>query len=167
MILSSGTWDIFWCQILQGTGMAFVFVPLTTITMEMIPREETGYATSLYSVMRNIGSSVGISFVTTWLARRSQVHQAMLVAHVTPYDEPFRMALRQAHGVMMGAGSDATTANAQGMEMIYRTVQQQASLLSFVETFRILGVLFLLCIGVVLIMKKPEGKRSGERVMEH
>ena len=91
----------------------------------------------------------------------------MLVAHVTPYDEPFHMLLGQARGLMMGGGSDATTANAQGMAIIYRTVQQQASLLSFVETFRILGVLFLLCIGVVLIMKKPEGERSGERVMEH
>ncbi len=167
MSLNSGTWDIFSYQILQGVGMAFVFVPLTTITMEMIPREETGYATSLYSVMRNIGSSVGISFVTTWLARRSQVHQAMLVANVTPYNEPFRLLLGQTRGLMMGGGSDATTANAQGLAMIYRTVQQQASLLSFVETFRILGVLFLLCIGVVLIMKKPEGKRAMNGVVEH
>ena len=57
--------------------------------------------------------------------------------------------------------------NAQGLAAIYNMVKQQASLLSFVETFRILGVLFPLCILVVFIMKKPEGERSGERVMEH
>ena len=53
--------------------MAFLFVPLTTLTMGPIPQEETGYATSLFSVMRNIGSSMGISFVTTWVIRRSRV----------------------------------------------------------------------------------------------
>src|SRR5271157_1488780 len=84
MNLQSGTLDILWHQVTQGMGMAFVFVPLTTLTMALIPRAETGYATSLYSVMRNIGSSMGVSFVTTWLARRSQVHQGILVAHVTP-----------------------------------------------------------------------------------
>lgn len=68
MSLLSGTWDIFWYQVTQGGGMAFVFIPLTTLTISPIPREATGYATTLYSVMRNIGSSVGISFVTTCVA---------------------------------------------------------------------------------------------------
>src|ERR1019366_6982193 len=86
MSLESGTWDILMHQINQGAGMAFVFVPLTVATMDPIPKAETGYATSLYSVMRNIGSSIGISFVTTWVARRSQFHQSILVGHVTPYD---------------------------------------------------------------------------------
>jgi len=57
--------------------------PLTTLTMDPIPKRETGYATALYSVMRNIGSSVGISFVTTWLERRAQFNQTVLAAHVT------------------------------------------------------------------------------------
>lgn len=63
--------------------MAFLFVPLTTLTMSPIPKEETGYATSLYSVMRNIGSSMGISFVTTSVARRSQFHQDVLSSHLS------------------------------------------------------------------------------------
>jgi DHA2 family multidrug resistance protein len=63
MSLQSGTWDILLHQINQGAGMAFVFVPLTTLTMDPIRKAQTGYATSLYSVMRNIGSSIGISFV--------------------------------------------------------------------------------------------------------
>jgi DHA2 family multidrug resistance protein len=166
MNLDSGTWDIFWYQILQGLGMGFVFVPLTTITMEMIPREDIGYATSLYSVMRNIGSSVGISFVTTWLARRAQVHQAMLVAHITPYDQQFRTLLGETRGLMMQGGSDASTANLQSMSAIYNLVQRQASLLSFAETFRVMGVLFLLCILAVFVMKKPVHKRSIDAVAD-
>jgi DHA2 family multidrug resistance protein len=166
MNLDSGTWDIFWYKMLQGLGMGFVFVPLTTITMEMIPREDIGYATSLYSVMRNVGSSVGISFVTTWLARRAQVHQAMLVAHVTPYDQQFRTLLGETRGMMTQGGSDASTANLQSMSAIYNLVQRQASLLSFAETFRVMGVLFLLCIVAVFIMKKPIHKRSVDAVAD-
>ena len=56
--------------------MALVFVPLTTVAMDPIPLESMGYATSIYSLMRNVGSSIGISFVTTMLARRAQFHQA-------------------------------------------------------------------------------------------
>jgi DHA2 family multidrug resistance protein len=154
MNLNSGTWDIFWYQVIQGAAMSCVFVPLTTLTMEPIPREETGYATSLYSVMRNIGSSVGISFVTTFVARRSQYHQAMLVSHVTPYDQPFRSFLGQTKDLMARGGSDPSTAARQGMAAIYQMLQQQASLLSFVEAFKIMSILFLACVSLVFFMRK-------------
>ena len=109
MNLDSGTWDLFWYQINQGIGMSLVFVPLTTLTMDPIPRQETGYATSLYSVMRNIGSSMGISFVTTLIARRSQFHQSVLAAHVTPYDLPLPQTLRQAQSLFFNGGRDWST----------------------------------------------------------
>jgi DHA2 family multidrug resistance protein len=119
MNLESGTWDIFWHQINQGVGMAFVFVPLTTITMDPIPKQETGYATSLYSVMRNIGSSVGISFVTTWLARRSQFHQSVLVSKITPYNNAMQSAESGARELFLGQGSPHSLATQQGLAEIY------------------------------------------------
>ena len=85
--------------------MAFIFIPLTILTMESIPKAETGYATSLYSVVRNIGSSVGISFITTWVARRSQFHQSVLVAHVTPYDMQSRGVSGAGKGIPIPPGS--------------------------------------------------------------
>jgi len=88
------------------------------------------------------------------------------VAHVTPYDQPFRSLLGEARGLMMQSGSDRHTAGLQGMATIYHVVQQQASLMSFVATFRILGVLFLLCILVVFVMKKPEHKRTMNSAVE-
>jgi DHA2 family multidrug resistance protein len=162
MTLDSGTWDIFLHQINQGLGMAFVFVPLTTLTMDPIPKQETGYATSLYSVMRNIGSSVGISFVTTFIARRSQFHQDILAAHATPYNEAFRQLQRQAQGVFIQGGADSTTAGRQALAAVYRIVQRQAALLSFVETFRIMAILFLFCMLLILLMRRPKHQRGGE-----
>ena len=154
MDLQSGTWDIFLHQINQGVGMAFVFVPLTTLTMDPIPKPETGYATSLYSVMRNIGSSMGVSFVTTFVARRPQFHQSVLAAHVTPYSLPAQQFLGQVSGALARSGSDRSTAGLQSMAVLYRTLEQQASLLSFVEAFRVMGILFLAIVPLVLVMRK-------------
>ncbi len=161
MNLQSGTWDIFWQQVIQGSGMAFIFVPLTTITMDPIPQEAMGYATSLYSVTRNIGASVGVSFVTTWLARRSQYHQTVLAAHATPYDLSFRLGLQQATALLMQQGRDAATAGQQALGMIYGAILRQASLLSFLEVFRIMGYTFLACTALVLLMRRPHHARHA------
>ncbi|MGA8581287.1 MAG: MFS transporter, partial [Bryobacteraceae bacterium] len=154
MDLQSGTWDIFWYQINQGVGMAFIFVPLTVLTMAPITQRDTGYATSLYSVTRNIGSSVGISFVTTWVARRSQFHQSVLVAHVTPYSLPAQQSFAQGRAMLFHHGSDWVTAGRQSAGLLYGNVQQQAALLSFVEAFRIMGFLFLVIIPLIFLMRR-------------
>jgi DHA2 family multidrug resistance protein len=165
MTLDSGTWDILGHQVNQGMGMAFVFVPLTTLTMAPVPRAETGYATGLYSVMRNIGSSMGVSFVTTWLARRSQFHQSILVAHVTPERLRVQQLLDQARQLFRHAGADRTTATRQAQAELYAIVQQQASLLSFIEVFRLMGLLFLVVIPLVLLMRR--GTERSEAAVPH
>jgi len=159
MNLQSGTWDILFHQINQGVGMAFVFIPLTTLTMDPIPKAETGYATSLYSVMRNVGSSVGVSFVTTFAARRSQFHQSVLAAHVAPYTPQVQQFLGRAGGAFFGSGSDRSMAGNQSLAVLYRMVQQQAALLSFVEAFRIMGILFLCVVPLVLLMRRARHQR--------
>ncbi len=156
MSLDSGTWDILMHQINQGAGMAFVFVPLTVLTMDPIPKAETGYATSLYSVVRNIGSSVGISFITTWVARRSQFHQSILAAHITRYDLGTQRFLELARGLLFQQGSDWSTAARRSLGVLYGMLQQQAALLSFIEVFRIMGFLFLACVPFVLLMRRAK-----------
>src|SRR3989454_4747961 len=66
--LNAGYWDIFWPQLIQGVGMSMLFVPLTTVTMDPIPRERMGNATSLFNLMRNIGGSIGIAVTGTMLS---------------------------------------------------------------------------------------------------
>jgi DHA2 family multidrug resistance protein len=160
MNLQSGTWDILLWQISQGLGMSFIFVPLTTLTMDPIPKRETGYATSLYSVTRNIGSSVGISFITTYLARRSQFNQSMLAAHITPYEPAARGMLAQAQAMLMRSGADPVTASRQATAMLYGAVQQQAAVLSFLTVFRMMGIVFLVIIPLVLLLRKPKHLRE-------
>jgi len=164
MNLQSGTMDILLSQINQGAGMAFVFVPLTTLTMDPIPKAETGYATSLYSVMRNVGSSMGVSFVTTFVARRSQFHQTVLAAHLTPYSPQVPPFLARAGEMFFRAGSGRAAASSQSLAVLYATMQQQASLLSFGEAFRVMAILFLAIVPLVLVMRRSRRTRRPHTV---
>src|ERR1700743_1089014 len=85
--LNPGYWDIFWPQLLQGMSMGLLFVPLTTITNGLIPKEQMGNATSLFNLMRNIGASIGIASVTTISARHAQIHTNTLGQNITPYGQ--------------------------------------------------------------------------------
>jgi DHA2 family multidrug resistance protein len=158
MTLQSGTWDIFWDQIIQGAGMAFIFVPLTTLSMAYVSREETGYATSLYSVTRNIGSSMGISFVTTWVTRRSQFHQTILAAHINASNLTSREAFQHAGSWIQHGGADRWTAAKMAQGMLYRELQVQATSLSYMDVFHMMGIIFLAIIPLIFLMQ-PSGHR--------
>ncbi len=160
MSLQSGTWDIFWYQITQGVGMAFLFVPLTTLTMSPIPKQETGYGTSIYNTMRNIGSSIGVSFVTTLVARRSQFHQSVLSGNLSASSPVDRQTLARLVTLLQHNGFDPASAARGANGQVYQMLQQQASLLSYMDAFRLMGILFLAIIPLILFMRKPDHARA-------
>jgi len=164
MTLQSGTWDIFWYLVNQGMGMSFLFVPLTTLTMGPIPKEETGYATSLYSVMRNIGSSMGVSFATTAVARRSQFHQNVLSSHLSAASIGTQQAFGHMSRFMQQRGFDSVTAGEKAHALLYKMLQQQAALLSYVDVFHIMGILFLVIIPLILLMRRTGAEALAEPV---
>jgi DHA2 family multidrug resistance protein len=166
MDLNSGTWDILAHQINQGVGQTFLFVPLTLLVMDPIPQEETAYATSLYSVMRNIGSSMGISFVTTLLARRAQFHQSRLAEGLAPSNPLLQNFQSGVYGFVARHGSDPGTAAHQSLGMIYDSLQQQSSLLSFIDVFHLMGWLFLAAAPLVLFMQKATHRKGPATAAE-
>jgi DHA2 family multidrug resistance protein len=163
--LQAGYWDIFWPQLIQGAGMSLLFVPLTTVSMDPIPRERMGNATSLFNLMRNIGGSIGIAMTGTMLARRQQAVTTLLGANVTAYDATTRAMFEQTRAGFMAAGADPVTATNRTYGALFGMVQRQASMVSFVSIFQILGILFFLLIPLVLIMKRP--KQGGEVTAAH
>jgi DHA2 family multidrug resistance protein len=162
--LNAGYWDIFWPQLLQGTAMGLLFVPLTTITNGGIPREEMGNATSLFNLMRNLGASIGIASVTTTVARHSQIHINILSEHVTPNDPAVLAMLTSVKNGMMAAGMDAATATQQAYAAIFGMVQRHAAMLSYIDAFRLLGAMFVLVLPLLLIMRKPKGAGGPEAI---
>ncbi len=155
--LQAGYWDIFWPQFVQGTGMALMFVPLTTVSMSLISREKMGNATSLFNLMRNIGGSIGIAVTGTMLARQRQSFSQVLGEHVSVYDMTTQGVLAQARAAFMAAGADAATATSRAYVVLNGMLQRQATMVSFITLFRLLGVLFLVLLPLVLIMRRPKG----------
>src|SRR5207253_6963014 len=105
--LQAGYWDIFWPQLIQGAGLSLLFVPLTTVSMDRIPREKMGNATSLFNLMRNIGGSIGIAVTGTMLSRNQQATTTMLGTHVSMYDQASQSIFASLRAGFMAAGADA------------------------------------------------------------
>src|SRR5215475_1100881 len=81
-------------NVMQGVAMGLIFVPLTTVAMGTLSNEQIGNAAGIFSLVRNIGASVGISLVTTAISRGAQTHQTTLATHFTPYDSAFQQQLQ-------------------------------------------------------------------------
>jgi DHA2 family multidrug resistance protein len=149
-------WTAVDARLIQGLGLAFLFVPINTMAFYFIAKEKMNYASGLINLARNIGGSCGIAFCVTWLARASQVHQVQLVAHLTPMSPAFRTATHGAAAALMAHGSGAVQASEQATALISGVMQQQASMLAFNEVFFVEGVAFLLLLPLLLMMKKVE-----------
>jgi DHA2 family multidrug resistance protein len=153
--LQAGYWDIFWPQLIQGVGMSLLFVPLTTVSMDPIPREKMGNATSLFNLMRNIGGSIGIAATGTMLARNTQATTAVLGANVTAFDHASQATLMQMRAAFIASGSDPVTATSRANAAVFGMVQRQATMVSFVGIFLLLGILFIALVPLVLLMRRP------------
>ncbi len=156
--LNAGYWDIFWPQFIQGTAMGFLFVPLTTITHDPIPKEEMGNATSIFNVMRNIGGSVGIAAATTMVARSSQTNINVLGANITSFNDAARHMFQQMRAGFIAAGSDPATATQRAYAAIFGQVQQQSAMMSFVHAFELLAIVFICCLPLIFLMRRPKHK---------
>ncbi len=158
--LDAGYWDVCWPQFYQGIALGLLFVPLTTITMDPIPKEEMGNATSMFNLMRNLGGSMGIAATTTMLSRLQQKHINLLGADVNPFNPQSRALLNRLHYGFLARGSDAVTATQRAYAAAFGLVARQASMISFVQIFRLLGIIFILIIPLILIMKPARTRRG-------
>lgn len=153
--LSAGPLNFVLPEAVMGLGFSFIFVPLATITVDPIPAEQMGYATSIIALMRNIGGGLGISAVTTLLARREQFHQARLAAHITtlsPLTAPMPTGLHQR---MAQYGMTFPGAGGHDLQLLYGMLLKQATVLSYLDAFRVLTLLFVVVSPFVWLMRKP------------
>ena len=146
-------WTALKAWTISRVGMAFLFVPINVMAFYYIPKEKMNNATGIINLARNIGGSVGIANVTTMLARRAQVHQEILVSHVTPLDQAYQSAISGASRFLMQQGSSPTQALQQAQGLIYGNLVRQATMQAFVDTFWLLGLTFLAMIPLMFLMK--------------
>jgi DHA2 family multidrug resistance protein len=147
---------IIWPRVGMSVGMGFLFIPLTTMTLSDIRKEEMGNATGIFNLLRNLGGSFGVAIVTTMLARRTQFHQVHLIEHLTPFGRNFQLALSQISRMLQGRGFVPSLQNQGSLGLIYHQVIREASMLSFNDAFYFLSIIMMLILPLVLLMKKGE-----------
>jgi DHA2 family multidrug resistance protein len=144
---------VLWPRFIMGFGMGMLFIPLTTLTISGIRKENMANATAIFNLIRNIGGSIGIAMVSTMVNRRSQFHQMRLVDNLTPYDPVYSLRSQQGAGLLQQSGVDPYTAHQGGLGLMYQNMIRQASMISFDDVFFLLTLMALVLIPLVLFMK--------------
>jgi DHA2 family multidrug resistance protein len=144
-------------MILSGLGTGLIFPALSAASLACVEKERMGYAASLYNMMRNTGSAIGISLVSNLLNSHEQLHQAYLTEHVTLFDawrldlmSPSQMPGSPHFGLVEGLVAN----QAQGFGLMYQSIQRQASLLAYNDIYRMLAMIAALFIPAFLLLKK-------------
>ncbi|HUE43111.1 MAG TPA: DHA2 family efflux MFS transporter permease subunit [Candidatus Sulfotelmatobacter sp.] len=141
-------------RVLQGLGIATLFVPVSQLAYSNLPKDKNNKASSLTNLFRNQGGSFGIAFVTTMLARRTQYHQSVLVAHTTPSDAPYRQYLENLTAYFAAHGFSHADAVVHAQARAFDLLQRQATLLAGLDCFTILGWVVMMGVPLVFLIKK-------------
>src|SRR5208282_6023035 len=153
--------------VVSGFAITCIFVPMTTFSMATVPRESMGEATGLTNLLRNLGGSVGISAITTLVSRGAQTHQALLVGQMSQYNPIFNDQIAKIQTALTPqVGSVAAHNQAYGVA--YQTLLDQASLSSYIDQFRLLVIICLLCAPLAFLFKKTARRpRRPEMAAAH
>jgi DHA2 family multidrug resistance protein len=143
-------------RIAQVIGLGFLFVPITVVAYIGIAPEKNNAVAGLVNFMRNMGSSVGTSMVTTLIARRSQFHQGRMVQYARPDNPAFQAASSGLTNRLIASGLSAPDAHMGALARIYLSVQQQAATLAYVDTFKVLAVGAAIMFLLTFFLKKND-----------
>jgi DHA2 family multidrug resistance protein len=155
----TGADAFFWMLIVRGLGMGLLFIPITTLSLSTLKGQQIGQGAAFTGMMRQLGGSFGIALITTFLAQQNVVHRSDLVSKldVNSFTVQQRVAALQ-HG-FIAKGKSATEALQSAYKALEFSVMKQASVLSYMDAFLYLGILFLICIPFVLMVKGNKGKK--------
>ncbi len=158
LTLAMSQWSLLWPMFVNGVSIGFLFVPVNTVALGHLAPEEMGNGSGIINLMRNVGGSLGVSSLVTVLARRSQVHQTTLVAHLTAYDLP---ATSARHGLLRRLSG---VRGLPALHVMYGSLIKQAALLSYVDVFVWSAVLGAACALLTFAMRRV---KAGGPVMIH
>jgi DHA2 family multidrug resistance protein len=154
-----------WLRIAQYLPMGFIFIPATMVAYLGLPQEKSNAVAGLINFVRNIGASAGTSAVTTVLARRAQVHQVMLSNHTGLGNRMFQSSTASLGAQLQHAGGGQSQAVTYGR--MYRSMLSQASTLSYIDTFWLLGVTAGIMFLLSFLLRSNHPRKADAQAMAH
>ena len=152
-------WHLVMMRSAQTAALAFLFVPISTIAYATLPRELNGDATALFTMLRNVFGSIGISVSTAIVANYQQVNQLSLIANLTPTNQPYEVLLRQVEQALVNTGHSMGQAMQMAPGQVLGMLQSQVAVLSYIDVFFITACMAFVMIPTALLMSgaKPQG----------
>ncbi|MFA5793464.1 MAG: DHA2 family efflux MFS transporter permease subunit [Candidatus Brocadiia bacterium] len=150
---------IIWPVIFMGAGLGMVMVPLVAMMYVTLPKTQVGDASSIFNVLRNIASSMGVAVMVTLLSRRAQFHQFRLIEHLSPFDATYQSYVHQASSLVAAKTGFASELAANGL--IYQGLMRQAALFAFTDIFYISAIIMLCMIPLIFLLKRPKHGQGG------
>ncbi len=157
----TGVQTIFWPLILRAVGSVMMFMPLSLAALGPLPKSEIAAGSGMYSLTRQMGSSIGIALITTMVTRRMAEHRAVLVSHVTAYRQP---VLDRIHLMTAGFGGNMDPAAAQhrALGVIDRIVDGQSALIAYSDIFFYVAAAFVLSLPLLFLLGGSASKKAQE-----
>lgn len=150
--------NMYWPLILRGIGLGLLFVPITTLSLSTLKGKQIGEGAAFTGMMRQLGGSFGIAIITTGITRFSQEHRVNLLTHLDITKIEVQDRIAQLQRGFMSKGFTANESLSKAYQAIDYSVMKQSTILSYMDIFLYLGVLFLFCIPIIFFIKKGKNK---------
>lgn len=154
----TGTEHMFWPLIIRGVGLGLLFVPVMTQSLSTLKGKAIGEGAAFTGMSRQLGGSFGIALITTFISRYTQHHRVDLISHLDPSRTEVQTRITAMQANFISKGFTPNEALAKAHQILEGTVTKQATILSYMDVFLYLGILFLICVPFVLLIKQGKGK---------
>ncbi|RYZ78892.1 MAG: MFS transporter, partial [Moraxellaceae bacterium] len=161
----TGAEHIFWPLILRGMGLGLLFVPITTMALSTLKGKHIGEGAAFTGMMRQLGGSFGIALITTFITRFSQKHRVDLVSHLDTNNNAVQTRVMQMQQAFISKGYSANVALDKAYQALDYSVMKQSTVLSYMDIFLYLGLLFVCCIPIILFIKRGKAKVDMSEAM--
>ena len=158
---TAGESDFFWPLMLRGFGLALLFLPITTMSLAGLSGKDAGQAAGLTGMIRQLGGSFGVALIGTFLERKTMQNRVGLLPNISIYDPETQQRLQGLVASFMAKGADMVVAQRQAYAALEGMLMKQTALITYSQTFLMIGVFFILCIPLILLIKRP---KAGEKV---
>jgi len=154
----TGQGDFFWPLMIRGVGLGFLFIPVTNLALSTLKGREIGQGAAFTAMMRQLGGSFGTAIITTYLFRRQSSVRSSVVQHLNANDLEVQSRLNGMKNLFMSRGYAPNVAQDQAYKILDLQVNQQVSVISYMQVFIALGIFFAICIPVILMIRSGKQK---------
>jgi DHA2 family multidrug resistance protein len=151
--------NFFWMLIVRGVGMGMLFIPITTLSLSTLKGKQIGQGASFTGMMRQLGGSFGVALITTFMSRQNMSHRSDLVSNLDANDPAVIQRIQGMQHSFIQKGMSTDVALKSSYSALDHIVTRQAAVLSYMDVFLYLGVIFLVCVPFVLMVKGNRGKK--------